>query len=81
MRARFTGRAEGRAASGRASARQRIAANPPLAVRATKRLLREGRFASLDALLQISANAQAIAHTTEEHRQALAAALSKAAKR
>src|SRR3984957_6003780 len=60
---------------------RRIAANPPLAVRATKRLLREGRFASLAALLQSSANAQAVAHTTEEHRQALAAALSKAAKR
>jgi enoyl-CoA hydratase/carnithine racemase len=60
---------------------RRIAANPPLAVRATKRLLREGRFASLGALLQNSANAQAIAHTTDEHRQALAAALSKAAMR
>jgi enoyl-CoA hydratase/carnithine racemase len=60
---------------------RRIAANPPLAVRATKRLLREGRFASLSALLQSSAAAQAIAHTTEEHRQALAAALSKTAKR
>ena len=60
---------------------RRIAANPPLAVRATKRLLREGRFAGLGALLQNSANAQAVAHTTEEHRQALAAALSKAAKR
>jgi enoyl-CoA hydratase/carnithine racemase len=60
---------------------ERIAANPPLAVRATKRLLREGRFASLAALLQISANAQAIAHTTTEHRQALAAALAKSPKR
>jgi enoyl-CoA hydratase/carnithine racemase len=60
---------------------ERIAANPPLAVRATKRLLREGRFASLATLLQISANAQAIAHTTTEHRQALAAALAKSPKR
>jgi enoyl-CoA hydratase/carnithine racemase len=60
---------------------RRIAANPPLAVRATKRLMREGRFASLGALLQSSANAQAVAHTTEEHRQALAAALSKTGKR
>ena len=59
----------------------RIAANPPLAVRATKRLLREGRFASLGALLQSSAAAQAIAHTTQEHREALAAALSKTGKR
>jgi enoyl-CoA hydratase/carnithine racemase len=59
----------------------RIAVNPPLAVRATKRLLREGRFASLGALLQMSASAQAIAHTTAEHREALAAALAKASKR
>jgi enoyl-CoA hydratase/carnithine racemase len=60
---------------------ERIAANPPLAVRATKRLLREGRFASLATLLQVSANAQAIAHTTTEHRHALAAALAKSPKR
>jgi enoyl-CoA hydratase/carnithine racemase len=60
---------------------ERITANPPLAVRATKRLLREGRFASLATLLHVSANAQAIAHTTTEHRQALAAALAKSPKR
>ena len=60
---------------------ERIAANPPLAVRATKRLLREGRFARLDTLLQLSAGAQAIAHTTAEHREALTAALAKPTKR
>ncbi len=53
----------------------RIAVNPPLAVRATKRPLREGRFAPLGTLLQLSASAQAIAHTTAEHREALAQAL------
>lgn len=53
----------------------RIAVNPPLAVRATKRLLREGRFARLDTMLQLSAAAQAVAHTTAEHREALAKAL------
>jgi enoyl-CoA hydratase/carnithine racemase len=58
----------------------RIAANPPQAVRATKRLLREGRFARLDTLLQLSASAQAIAHTTTEHREALTAALAKTSK-
>ena len=58
----------------------RIAANPPLAVRATKRLLREGRFARLDTLLQLSAAAQALAHTTAEHRDALARALARTAK-
>jgi len=60
---------------------QRIAANPPQAVRATKRLLREARFAGLDSLLRLSAHAQAIAHATPEHRQALAAALAKTAKK
>ena len=55
----------------------RIAANPPLAVRATKRLLKEGRFAKMDSLLQLSATAQAIAHSTQEHRDALASALKK----
>ena len=59
----------------------RIAANPPQAVRATKRLMREGRSAGLDAMLRLSAHAQAIAHATPEHRQALAAALAKSAKR
>ena len=59
----------------------RIAVNPPLAVRATKRLLREGRFARLDTLLQLSASAQAIAHTTAEHREALAKALAPRPKR
>ncbi|MFH6787160.1 MULTISPECIES: crotonase/enoyl-CoA hydratase family protein [Methylobacterium] len=59
---------------------ERIAVNPPQAVRATKRLLREGRFSSLPTLLQLSATAQAIAHTTEEHREALARALARPSK-
>lgn len=42
-----------------------------------KRLLREGRQASLATLLQLSATAQAIAHTSEEHREALARALAR----
>ena len=54
---------------------QRIAVNPPLAVRATKRLLKEGRHTRLDTLLALSATAQAIAHTTAEHREAVARAL------
>lgn len=54
---------------------ERIAGNPPLAVRATKRLLREGRSMGLAELLQLSAAAQAIAHTTDEHRAALERAL------
>ena len=54
---------------------ERIAVNPPQAVRATKRLLKEGRSVRLDTLLQLSASAQAVAHTRTEHRDALARAL------
>lgn len=54
---------------------RRIAANPGPAVRMTKRLLRESEAASLDALLERSAEFQAIAHHTPEHRAALTAAL------
>ena len=53
----------------------RIAVNPPLAVRATKRLLKEGRHTRLDTLLALSATAQAIAHANPEHREAVAKAL------
>lgn len=56
---------------------ERIAVNPPRAVRATKRLLREGRVTTLPTLLQFSVAAQAVAHTTEEHQEALARALAK----
>jgi enoyl-CoA hydratase/carnithine racemase len=49
----------------------RIAANPPHAVRMTKRLLREGRTASLTAILEASAAAQALCHTTADHHEAV----------
>jgi enoyl-CoA hydratase/carnithine racemase len=49
----------------------RIAANPPHAVRMTKRLLREGRTASLTAILDASAAAQALCHATSDHREAV----------
>lgn len=55
----------------------RIAANPPHAVRMTKRLLREARLANLATILEASAAAQAICHTTEDHREAVAAFLEK----
>ena len=55
----------------------RIAANPPHAVRMTKRLLREGRTASLAAILETSAAAQALCHTTADHHEAVAAFLEK----
>jgi enoyl-CoA hydratase/carnithine racemase len=55
----------------------RIAANPPHAVRMTKRLLREGRTASLAGILETSAAAQALCHTTADHHEAVSAFLEK----
>ena len=51
----------------------RIAANPPVAVRMTKRLLREARLGTLDGILDHSASLQAVAHTTRDHAEAVAA--------
>lgn len=55
----------------------RIAANPPHAVRMTKRLLREGRTANLTTILEASAAAQALCHATDDHREAVDAFLEK----
>jgi enoyl-CoA hydratase/carnithine racemase len=46
-------------------------------VRMTKRLLREGQQASFSALLEMSAAFQALAHSTEDHREAVGAMLEK----
>ncbi len=51
----------------------RIAANPPHAVRMTKRLLREGQTATLPAILEMAAAMQALAHATADHEEAVAA--------
>jgi enoyl-CoA hydratase/carnithine racemase len=50
-----------------------VAANPPHAVRMTKRLLREAQTASLQAVLEMSAALQAVAHETSDHAEAIAA--------
>lgn len=50
---------------------ERIAANPPQAVRMTKRLLRESRQQSLDQVLEISSAMQAVAHQSGDHQLAL----------
>ncbi len=55
----------------------RIAANPAHAVRMTKRLIREGQHSRLDTLLELSAALQALAHTTNDHKEALSAFLEK----
>lgn len=51
----------------------RVAANPPQAVRMARRLLREAWNNRLDTVLEMSAAMQAVAHTTEDHKEALAA--------
>jgi enoyl-CoA hydratase/carnithine racemase len=55
----------------------RIAANPPQAVRMTKRLLWEARQASLETVLQLSAAMQALAHTTSDNKEAMTAFVEK----
>lgn len=60
---------------------RRIAANPPHAVRITKRLMREARTASLSTILEMSAAAQALSHTTADHAEAVDAFLAKRAPR
>jgi enoyl-CoA hydratase/carnithine racemase len=55
----------------------RIAAHPRGAVRMTKRLLREGRRASLQGILELSASMQALAHTSPDHREAVTRFLEK----
>jgi enoyl-CoA hydratase/carnithine racemase len=52
---------------------ERIATNPPHAVRMSKRLMVQARMASLDATLEQSAAMQAIVQTTNDHREAVAA--------
>jgi enoyl-CoA hydratase/carnithine racemase len=56
---------------------KRIAANPPHVVRMTKRLLREASNATLTTVLEMSAGMQALAHATEDHKEAVAAMLGK----
>jgi enoyl-CoA hydratase/carnithine racemase len=55
----------------------KIAANPPHAVRMTKRLLREGQSADLKNLLEMSAAMQAIAHATKDNDEAIEAFIGK----
>lgn len=58
---------------------RRIAANPPHALRMAKRLLREGERTGLHTLLDMSASMQALAHKTEDHKEAIDAFLDKRA--
>lgn len=58
----------------------RIAANPAPALRMTKRLLREAQHQRIEALLELSAGMQALAHYTPEHDEAVAAFVQSMAK-
>ncbi|WP_024793642.1 crotonase/enoyl-CoA hydratase family protein [Tomitella biformata] len=53
----------------------RVAVNPPHALRMTKKLLREGQRQDLDSILELSAAMQALSHHTADHTEALAAFL------
>jgi enoyl-CoA hydratase/carnithine racemase len=57
----------------------RIAMQPPHALRLAKTLLRQGQTASYDTLMEMSAAAQAIAHLTEDHMEGVDAILEKRA--
>lgn len=52
---------------------KRMAINPPHALRMTKRLMMQARLASMDQHLESAAAHQALAHTTEDSREAIAA--------
>lgn len=55
----------------------KIAANPGQALRMAKRLIREGEHSTLESLLEMSASFQAIAHKSEQHREAVTAFVEK----
>lgn len=50
---------------------ERVAVNPPRAVRLAKRLLREAQHARLHDVLELSAAFQALAHETGDHKEAV----------
>lgn len=50
---------------------RRIAAQPPQALRMTKRLMREGQQAPFSAIMEMSAALQVSLHQTADHREAL----------
>jgi len=55
----------------------RIAEQPPHALRIAKALLKNGQSASYDTLMELSAAAQAIAHLTEDHVEGVNALIEK----
>ena len=57
----------------------RICRQPPDVLRMTKKLMREGMGVSFDTIMEMSASYQALAHTTEDHKEAVAAFFEKRA--
>ena len=55
----------------------RIAANPRIALRLCKRLLRESQHSRLDDMLELSAAYQALVQETEDHEEAVTAMIEK----
>lgn len=55
----------------------RIAANPPYAVRLTKRILRRASSCDLSQTLELSASLQALCHATQDHMEAVSSLLEK----
>lgn len=51
----------------------RICRQPPDVLRMTKRMMRDGQTLGFDTIMEMSAAMQALAHTTEDHQEALAA--------
>ena len=58
---------------------EKIAQQPPHALRLAKSLLKQGQTASYDTLMEMSAAAQAISHLTEDHMEGVDAILEKRA--
>ncbi|MEM6585440.1 MAG: crotonase/enoyl-CoA hydratase family protein [Pseudomonadota bacterium] len=56
---------------------QRVAAQPPHALRQAKMLLRQGQQVSYDSALELAANTQAMMHLTKDHEEGIAALLGK----
>ena len=57
----------------------RVAANPPSALRMTKKLLKQGEHMQLGPLLEMSASLQALAHQTKDHAEAVDAIIDRRA--
>jgi enoyl-CoA hydratase/carnithine racemase len=56
---------------------EKIAAQPPHALRLAKALLKQGQTTSYDTLMEMSAAAQAISHLTEDHMEGVDSILEK----